>query len=63
MEVLPEDVRVWVKEHKLNSSKAAGEDYRQARKRGLTGPIKKEKQEGTGRCTNCGRVGHMAKDC
>ena len=35
MEVLPEDVRVWVKEHKPDSSEAAGclaEDYRQAKK-------------------------------
>ena len=47
MEVLPEGVRVWVKERKPDSSEAAGclaEDYMQVIKKiWLTEPIKKEK--------------------
>jgi len=69
-EVLPEEVRVWVKERKPRTTQEAGrlvEDYRQARKVELwapapkTGirkgiPVQKE-------CYSCGQLGHLANDC
>ena len=64
VEVLPEDVKVWVKERKPRTSEEAGrlaEDYRQARKADLwtTTP----KKGGQKSCYSCGQVGHLAKDC
>ena len=64
VEVLPEDVKVWVKERKPGTSEEAGrlaEDYRQARKADLwtTTP----KKGGQKSCYSCGQVGHLAKDC
>ena len=66
--MLPEEVRVWVKEHKPESSVIAGrlpEDYQQARKTAEEDPIRiKEKYpEGGKRCLICRRIGHIAKDC
>ena len=61
IEVLPEEAKVWVKEHKPDSSQKAGslaEDFRQARKKELWHPTKSTKQ-----CHNCGKHGHLAKDC
>ena len=61
IEVLPEEAKVWVKEHKPDSSQKAGslaEDFRQARKKELWHPTKSTKQ-----CHNCGKHGHLTKDC
>ena len=64
VEVLLDDVKVWVKERKPGTSEEAGslaEDYRQARKADLwtTTP----KKGGQKSCYSCGQVGHLAKDC
>ena len=64
MEVLPDEVRVWVKVRKPRTSKEAGklaEDYRQARKAELwtLTPTK----TGQKACYLCGKVRHLAKDC
>ena len=68
VEVLPEEVRVWVKERKPRTSEDAGrlaEDYRQARKMELWTPaLKTSARRGIQRgCYSCGQLGHMAKDC
>ena len=64
VEVLPDEVRVWVKERKPRTSEEAGklaEDYRQARKAELwtSTPTK----TGQKACYLCGQVGHLAKNC
>ena len=65
--VLPEDVKVWVKERKPKTSEEAGrlaEDYRQARKAELwSSGSKPAKHGGPKSCYTCGQVGHLAKDC
>ena len=61
MEVLPEEAKVWVKEHKPDTSEKAGslaEDYRQARKKELWQPMRSTKQ-----CSICGRQGTPRRDC
>ena len=68
MEVLPEEVRVWVKERKPRTSEDAGrlaENYRQARKTELWTPaLKTSARRGIQRdYYSCGQLGHMAKDC
>ena len=63
VEVLPEDVKVWVKEWKPRTSEEAGrlaEDYRQARKADLWTTTLKGGQKSN---HSCGQVGHLAKDC
>ena len=65
--VLPEDVKVWVKERKPKTSEEAeqlAEDYRQARKAELwSSGSKPAKHGGPKSCYTCGQVGYLAKDC
>ena len=70
IEVLPEEVRVWVKERKPRTTQEAGrlaEDYCQARKVELWSPAPKssvKKRVPIQRsCYSCGQPGHLAKDC
>ena len=49
IEVLPEEAKVWVKEHKPETSEKAGslaEDFRQARKKELWEPMKSSRSRG-----------------
>ena len=62
--MLPEEVRVWVKEHKPESSVIAerlAEDYQQARKTAEEDPIRIKEKYPEGLI--CRGIGHIAKDC
>ena len=75
LNILPEDVRIWVKERKPKSSLEAGQladDYVQARRQeqiGKTnGPVPRRntgerRQMEQLRCHRCKRLGHIAKNC
>ena len=70
IEMLPEEVRVSVKERKPKTTQEAGrlaEDYRQARKVELWSPaLKTTVKKGVrvqNSCYSCGQLGHLAKDC
>ena len=63
--VLPEEVRVWVKERKPCSIEEAGrlaENYRQARKSDPWAPGVKPKRSNP-KCFASQKPGHLAKDC
>ena len=70
IEVLPEEVRVWMKERKPRITQEAGrlaKDYRQARKVELWSPaLKTSVKKGVPvqkSCYSCRQLGHLAKDC
>ena len=63
--MLPEDIRIFVRERNPTSSKDASklaDDYYQAQKEGAEGQ-KKEGDRAARRCLQCGKLGHIAKDC
>ena len=65
--MLPEKIRVWVKEHKPKTSMIAGElaeDYQQARKTAENDQVRsKEKPSEGGRgCLVCRKTGHLARE-
>ena len=69
IEVLPEEVRVWVKEMKPRTTQETGrlaEDYRQARKVELWSPLQTSVKKGVPvqkSCCSCGQPRHLAKGC
>jgi len=70
IEVLPEEVRVWVKERKPRTTQEAGrlaEGNCQARKVKLWAPAQKaggkKGTPGQRGCHLCGQLGHLAKYC
>ena len=70
IEVLPEEVRVWVKERKPRTTQEAGrlaEDYRQPRKVELCSPAPKtsvKKRVPIQKSYySCGQLVHLTKDC
>ncbi|XP_065901363.1 uncharacterized protein [Dysidea avara] len=66
VEVLPEEIKVWVNERKPRTSEEAGrlaEDYRQARKGDLWVPGMEPKKSRQRTCFTCKQPGHLARDC
>ena len=69
LNLLPENVRIWVMEQKPKSSEEAGklaDDYAQARRQNdgrRSDPTKKPMEQKGVRCQRCQRIGHLAKDC
>ena len=66
--MLPEGIRVWVKEHKPERSMIPGklaEDYQQARKTAEDdqGRSKEKPPERGKRCLVCHKIGHLAREC
>ena len=66
--MLPEGIRVWVKEHKSERSMIAGklaEDYQQARKTAEDdqGRSKEKPPERGKRCLVYRKIGHLAREC
>ena len=66
--MLPEDIHVWVKEHKPETSVIAGklaEDYQQARKTAEDDQTRSKEKPSKGgkRCLVCHKTGHLARDC
>lgn len=65
LKTLPDDIRVFVKERRPATSKEAGgvaDDYIQARKEGADSQ-KRDGDKSVKRCLQCGKAGHLAKDC
>ena len=66
LNILPEEVRIFVKERKPESAGKAGklvDDFVQARKPEEKGTEKKSDRTGSKHCLSCGKQGHFAKDC
>ena len=70
--MLSEEIRVWVKDHKPNTSMIAGKlaDYQQARKivednqvEDNQGRSKEKLPEGGKCCLVCCMIGHLAREC
>ena len=66
--MLPEDIHVWIKEHKLETSVIAeklAEDYQQARITVEDDQTRsKEKEPKVGKCCLvCYKTGHLTRDC
>ena len=63
---LPEEIRIWVSEHKPKSSQEAGElaaNYLQARSTIGAKKAPKTDKLPTTKCPKCGLYGHWARDC
>ena len=66
LNMLPEDVRVWVQERKPKTSAEAGElaeDYMQARENSTKPGKQTRREKPPGKCPRCGSHGHWAVDC
>ena len=66
LNILPEEVRIFVKERKPESAGKAGklvDDFVQTRKPEEKGTEKKSDRTGNKHCLSCGKQGHFAKDC
>ena len=68
VDMLPVDVRIFVRERKPKSSAEAAklaDDYWQARKPtfGKRAGYSRQPQGGVKQCQTCGKLGHLAKDC
>ena len=66
LNTLPEEVRIFVKERKPKSAGEAGklaDDFSQARKSEEKIEEKKKSEKTSKSCHNCGKFGHIAKDC
>ena len=66
LNMLPEDVRVWVQERKPKTSAEAGElaeDYMQARGNSTKAGKPTRRDKPPGKCPRCGSHGHWAVDC
>ena len=66
LNMLPEDVRLWVYERKPKTSAEAGElaeDYMQAREHSNKQSKLVRWDKPPGKCPTCGSYGHWASDC
>jgi len=62
-EVLPEEVKAWVKARTSEEAGQLAEDYRQARKKDLWVPNVEPKKGIQKVCCICKQPGHLARNC